>query len=120
MSILSFGSFFDGSKLSNSVKRPDINKKQLKEAEVVTKANFKNHTLDLDANFFENIPDNREKAKLGDIAMCFWLGFDDDKWHVFKIEKLDDNGGDDFMGLGFIDGSTIYDLGDAYHVIVFK
>ncbi len=91
--------------------------------QINSKDKFKNHEINVEISMLKGLPDNRDKAKEGDIAIAIW--FPDEKWYAFKVEKLGD-AEEDTMGLGFgsddkvgIPG-TVYDLGLAYHVIVLK
>ncbi|MCK9477544.1 MAG: hypothetical protein M0R46_16640 [Candidatus Muirbacterium halophilum] len=63
-------------------------------------------------DFFKNLPDNREKAEIGDVVMGVW--FPNNEWHTFTVEELEDG------KLGGVDDSSAYFLEDAYHVIVLK
>jgi len=68
---------------------------------------------------FKELPDNRNTAKVGDTCIAIW--FNEPTWYKFKIEDLEPKyKGDCEMGLGFIDDIVAYDIGLAFHVIVFK
>lgn len=121
--ILSYKDFKkDKDSLENPKKHP------IKESDdtndIVTINNFKNHVLpDHKEALFRGIPDNRSEAKEGDIALGVW--FPNETWFAFKIEKLNTKG-EPSMGLGFASSkgvgtdNSIYDIGDAFHIIVLK
>ena len=79
-------------------------------------AKFKNHVIN-GSKPFKEIPDNRETAKEGDVAIAIW--YPEEEWYAFKLEKLDDGLG--FSGAnGIGETDTVYNLKDAYHAIILK
>lgn len=70
----------------------------------------KNNIEDLD-KFFKNVPDNREKAEVGDTVLGIW--FPDEQWKMFIAEELEND-------LGTTDNDTVYEIQNAYHIIVLK